>query len=77
VQRQREEQLVAAAARIAIQRVEDMRDRVKREKERAGPGKLAYVHRADTSADEHKWAGLRGGHPTNISYIRQFKNRRT
>jgi hypothetical protein len=53
-------------------------EREKREKERAGPGILAYVHRADTSADEHKQTDLCGGrddHPTNISYIYQFKNR--
>jgi predicted acyl esterase len=51
---------VASVARVAIQRVEEMREREKREKERAGPGIHAYVHRADTSADEHKRAGLRG-----------------
>jgi hypothetical protein len=37
-----------------------MCEREKREKERAGPDILAYVHRADTSADEHKRAGLYG-----------------
>jgi hypothetical protein len=36
-------------------------EREKREKKRAGPGTiLAYVHRADTSADDHKRVGLRG-----------------
>jgi hypothetical protein len=40
----------------------DAREREKREKERVGLGTIpAYVHRADTSADEHKWASLRGG----------------
>jgi hypothetical protein len=44
------------------QRVEEMREgeREKREKERVGLGILAYVHRVDASADEHKRAGLRG-----------------
>jgi hypothetical protein len=52
---------VAGAA--AATRVEATREREKREKERAGPGTIpAYVHRAKTSADEHKRAGLRGGH---------------
>jgi hypothetical protein len=37
------------------------REREKREKERAGPVILAYVHWADTSADEHKRVGLRDG----------------
>jgi hypothetical protein len=37
-------------------------EREKREEERAGPGILAYVRRADTSVDEYKWVGLRGGH---------------
>jgi hypothetical protein len=37
-------------------------EREKREKERAGSGTIpAYVRRADTSADEHKRAGLCGG----------------
>jgi hypothetical protein len=36
-------------------------EREKREKEMAGPGILAYVHRADTSADQHKRAGLCDG----------------
>jgi hypothetical protein len=57
VQRQRE-QLVAAAVHVAA-RGRDARE--KREKERAGPGILTYVHRADRSADEHKRASLRGG----------------
>jgi hypothetical protein len=39
----------------------DAREREKREKERAGPGILAYVHWADTSADKHKRVGLRDG----------------
>jgi hypothetical protein len=55
-------------------------EREKREKERAGPDILAYVHRTDTSADEHKQAALYGGrddHPMNISYMYQFKNRWT
>jgi hypothetical protein len=40
----------------------DAREREsERKKGRAGPGMLAYVHRADTSADKHKRAGLRGG----------------
>jgi hypothetical protein len=52
---------VAAAACIAIRCVEEMREREMREKERAGPGILAYVHRADTLADEHKRDGLHGG----------------
>jgi hypothetical protein len=48
---------VAAAARV-----EAKRERERREKERASPGTIpAYVHRADTSAVEHKRAGLRGG----------------
>jgi hypothetical protein len=39
-----------------------MRETEKQEKERVGPGTIpAYVHQADTSADEHKQAGLRGG----------------
>jgi hypothetical protein len=76
VRRQHEEQLVAAVVRVAIQCVEEMREREKRVKERTRPGILAYVHRADTSADEHKRAGLHGGRdPMNISYIRRFKNR--
>jgi hypothetical protein len=75
---------VVAASRIAIQRVEEMRERErerereKREKERARPGILAYVRRADTSADEHKLAGLRGGRDalcSSTNYIRRFKNR--
>jgi hypothetical protein len=41
----------------------DARESEKWEKERAGPNTIpAYVHRADTSADEHKQGGLRGGH---------------
>jgi hypothetical protein len=44
---------VAAVACVTIQRVEEMREREKWEQERAGPGILAYVHQADTSADEH------------------------
>jgi hypothetical protein len=37
-------------------------EREKREKEIARPGTIpAYVRRADTSADEHKQAGLRDG----------------
>jgi hypothetical protein len=40
-------------------------EREKREKERAGPGTIpTYVHRADTSVDEHKQAGLCGGRDT-------------
>jgi hypothetical protein len=49
VRRQREEQLVAAAARVAIQRVEEMCVREKREKERAGSVILTYIRRADTT----------------------------
>jgi hypothetical protein len=46
---------LAAAARM------ERCEREKREKERAGPGTIpAYVHRADTSADDHKRVGLRG-----------------
>jgi hypothetical protein len=37
VQRQLEEQLVAVATHVAIQRVEEMREREKREKERVEP----------------------------------------
>jgi hypothetical protein len=38
------------------------REREKREKERAGAGTIpAYVRRADTSANEYKRVGLRGG----------------
>jgi hypothetical protein len=66
VKRQREEQLMVAA-RGAIQRVEEMREREKRGKERVGPGILAYVCRADTSADKRKRAGLRGGYGTLCS----------
>jgi hypothetical protein len=43
------------------ERVEEMQEREKQEKERVGLGILAYVCRADTSADEHKRAGLCGG----------------
>jgi hypothetical protein len=57
-----------------------MREREKQAKERVGPGILSYVHQADTSADEHKRAGLCGGvasyvhrHSIKISYIRWFK----
>jgi hypothetical protein len=70
------------SARRYATRGRDAREREKREKERAGPGIVAYVHRADTSANEHKRTGLRDGrgtfvgHPMNISYIRWFKNRR-
>jgi hypothetical protein len=40
----------------------DAREQAKQEKERAGSGTIpAYVRRADTSADEHKQAGLCGG----------------
>jgi hypothetical protein len=54
--RQCKEHLVAA-------RVEVMQETEKREKERAGPSTIpAYVHRVDTSADDHKQAGLHGGH---------------
>jgi hypothetical protein len=39
----------------------DVREREKREKERASPGTIpAYVHWANTSADDHKQVGLRG-----------------
>jgi hypothetical protein len=48
------------------------REREKREKERAGPGILAYVRRADTSADEHKWVDLRGGHGALCSSATQW-----
>jgi hypothetical protein len=42
--------------------VEAIQEREKREKERADPGTIpAYVHQADTSADEHKRDGLHGG----------------
>jgi hypothetical protein len=45
-----------------VVRMEAMCEREKREKERAELGTIpAYVHRADTSADEHKRAGLCGG----------------
>jgi hypothetical protein len=37
------------------------RVREKREKERAGSDILAYIHRADTSADENTQVGLYGG----------------
>jgi hypothetical protein len=67
VRQQHEVQLVASVARVAIQRVEEIREREKREKERAGPGIHVYVHRADTSADEHKRAGLCDGR----GYIRE------
>jgi hypothetical protein len=55
-------------------------EREKWEKERAGLGTIpAYVYRADTSVDEHKWADLRGGRgalcSSVISYIRRFLNR--
>jgi hypothetical protein len=54
------------------QREEDLRRRrwrawklckiEKREKERTDPSTIPdYVRRTDTSADEHKWADLRGG----------------
>jgi hypothetical protein len=47
--------LVAAAACVRC-------EREKREKERLGPGTIpAYVRQADTSADDHKRVGLRGG----------------
>jgi hypothetical protein len=49
---QQREQLVAAAARVVAHQ---------RKKERAGTGILTYVHRAVTSADEHKRVGLRDG----------------
>jgi hypothetical protein len=42
-------------------------EREKRKKERVGPGILAYVRQADTSDDEHKRAGLRGGRGTLCS----------
>jgi hypothetical protein len=43
-------------------------EREKWEKERAGPDTIpVYVHRTDTSADEHKQAGLRGSHDTLCS----------
>jgi hypothetical protein len=46
----------------AVARVEAMREREEQEKERARLGTiLTYVCRADTSADEHKRASLRGG----------------
>jgi hypothetical protein len=49
--------LVAAAVRV-----EAMREREKRKKERVDPGTIpAYVRRDDTSADDHKWIDLRGG----------------
>jgi hypothetical protein len=42
--------------------MEAMREREKREKERSGPGNIpGYVHRADTSADDHKRVGLCDG----------------
>jgi hypothetical protein len=52
-----------------LQRVEEMREREreKREKERVGLGILTYVHRADTSADKYKRAGLRGDRVTLCS----------
>jgi hypothetical protein len=51
---------VAGAAAAA--RVEVMCEREKREKERVGPDTIpTYVRQADTSADEHKRAGLPGG----------------
>jgi hypothetical protein len=50
--------LVAAAVRV-----EAMREREKRKKERVDPGTIpAYVRRDDTSVDDHKWVDLRGGH---------------
>jgi hypothetical protein len=54
--RQCKEHLAAAVC------VEAMREIEKQEKKRVGPGTIpAYVRRADTSADEHKPVGLRGG----------------
>jgi hypothetical protein len=50
---------VAVAARGAA-RGRDARE--KREKEKVRSDILAYVRRADTSADEHKRASLRGSH---------------
>jgi hypothetical protein len=54
---------VVVAARVVIPCVEEMREREREKwkKERAGPVILTYVRRADTSADEHKRVGLRGG----------------
>jgi hypothetical protein len=54
--------------------VEAMREREKREKERAGAGTIpAYVHRVDTSADDHKRVGLRG----DSGALCSFATRRT
>jgi hypothetical protein len=45
-------------------------EREKREKEMAGLGTIpAYVRRADTLANEHKRAGLRGGRGTLCSSV--------
>jgi hypothetical protein len=47
---------------VAAACMEAMREREKREKERSGPGNIpGYVHRADTSADDHKRVGLCDG----------------
>jgi hypothetical protein len=40
----------------------DAREREAGER-KGGPGTIpAYVHQADTLADDHKWVGLHGGH---------------
>jgi hypothetical protein len=54
---------VAAMARVRC-------EREKREKERSGPDTIpAYVRRADTSADDHKQVGLRGGRDALCSLV--------
>jgi hypothetical protein len=68
--------VAGAAARgdlaAVVARVEAMREREKREKERAGPVTIAaYVHQAYTSADDHKRVGLRGGRGTLCSSATQ------
>jgi hypothetical protein len=52
--------------------VEAIQEREKREKERADLGTIpAYVHQADTSADEHKRDGLHGGRGVLCSSVTQ------
>jgi hypothetical protein len=51
-------------------RVEAMRERDKQEKEKADPCTIpAYVHQADTLADDHKRVGLRGAHGALCSSV--------
>jgi hypothetical protein len=57
-----------------VARVEVMREREReeREKERVDPSTIpAYIHRANTSANEHKQASLRGGRGTLCSSANQ------